>query len=319
MHSKIEGFETKVRNLAVTHREGLTEKIKLAILVGMLPEELQREAFRGVDEMEMSYAKTRDDIIAMVDRKLGAEKPVPMEIGNVGAGKGKKEFVEDLESPPGLEVDAIGEVSKCLRCGGIGHFARECGTLKGKGLDAKGFGKGDFGKGGFGKNSFGGGFGKGDFGKGFGKGKGDFGKGFGKGKGDFGKGFGKGKSSGIECYNCGKFGHKADTCWSPKKHVREVGFGESVEGDVEGEEGVKEFGCVESWGSVGSVWDFCSVESSGFGGFGFGGEEKFGRSRERSRPCRWSGHSRGGDEDDEDLEELQAVDDEEEEERRCRR
>lgn len=85
-----------------------------------------------------------------------------------------------MESPPGLEVDAIGEASKCLRCGGIGHYARECGTSKGKGLDAKGTGRADFGKNGFGKN----GFGKGDFGKGVGKG-------FGKGdvaKGDFGKG-----------------------------------------------------------------------------------------------------------------------------------
>ena len=62
-----------------------------------LQKELQREAFRGVDEMEMSYVKTRDDIIAMVDRKLGAEKPVPMEIGNVGAGRGKKESEGDLE------------------------------------------------------------------------------------------------------------------------------------------------------------------------------------------------------------------------------
>lgn len=37
----------------------------------------------------MSYMKTRDDVVAVVDRKLAMERPVPMEIGNVGAGGGK--------------------------------------------------------------------------------------------------------------------------------------------------------------------------------------------------------------------------------------
>ena len=37
VHSRVEGLETKLRNLSVTHGETLTDRIKLAILVGMLP------------------------------------------------------------------------------------------------------------------------------------------------------------------------------------------------------------------------------------------------------------------------------------------
>merc|ERR1712153_246895 len=109
----------------------------------------------------------------------------------------------------------------CYACGGMGHMARDCAWDKKK--------LGNPGKGGFSK-------GKGK-GKGYGKGYGGKGsKGYGKGKG------GKGGKD-IVCYNCGKTGHKADTCYSPKK-VQAV------------EEQTTEANAV----SIGGIWHMCVVE-----------------------------------------------------------
>jgi len=90
---------------------------------------------------------------------------------------------------------------RCNKCGGEGHWAREC--------PSKGDGKGKGGKG-----------------KGFGKGP-SFGKGLsvGKGKGKGVKGKGKGKSSGFQgdCWSCGKFGHSASNCRSTAAVWQEQG------------------------------------------------------------------------------------------------
>lgn len=40
----------KCRELVAVHGETLSEKNRLVAFVGMLPEDLQKEAFRGVDE-----------------------------------------------------------------------------------------------------------------------------------------------------------------------------------------------------------------------------------------------------------------------------
>ena len=133
------------------------------------------------------------------------------------------------------EINMMGKggLSQCRRCGGYGHFARECGTPMEKGDWSKGKGKG-----------------KGEVGKGFGQGfvkghweghKGSKGesKGFGKG-GDKGKGKGKGYQG--TCWVCGKIGHKAWEC--PGKGVSEVSLGEKEVSSVE-LGGVWMLGCVD--------------------------------------------------------------------------
>ena len=55
-----------------------------------------------------------------------------MEIGAIG-GEEDAWFESEEEE---LEVDAIGKGDgKCRRCGGKGHFARECSTSTGKGIE----------------------------------------------------------------------------------------------------------------------------------------------------------------------------------------
>jgi hypothetical protein len=93
---------------------------------------------------------------------------------------------EHHEEEETAEVDHVGEM--CRRCGGMGHYARECPTPKGKG---KGKGKG----------------GKGGGWPGHGEGKG---KGKGKGKG------GKGQFGGY-CWQCGQQGHRATECRQNKE------------------------------------------------------------------------------------------------------
>ena len=61
--------------------ESITDNIKLAILIGMLPKDYQDMAMHNVGLMlNMKYQAVRDCIINVATQTLALYKPTPMEI-----------------------------------------------------------------------------------------------------------------------------------------------------------------------------------------------------------------------------------------------
>jgi hypothetical protein len=192
----VEGLMKKYENMA---RDNLPEDLKVTVIIDLCHKELKDHLELSTKDME--YREVREEIMNYVERKReNYNGPKPMDIGFMDDG-GCQEHYGCEEHDQG--EDLLGAIGKgglvCHRCGGYGHFIRDCATPENKG---KGKGKGNFNT-----NA------KGDNGKGYGKGNtgfyGNF-KGFNKGVN--GKGFGKNGGKGPQCWKCGKFGHYQSEC-----------------------------------------------------------------------------------------------------------
>ena len=200
----VEEWELKQGKLKVEFGEEFSDNVKVAILTAMIPRDLQDMVFQmGHAGEELKFSAVRDKVMSVASHRAQMATPTPMDIGQVGELDEEHYYCEELG------VDAVGKAGSCHRCGGWGHFARECSTPQGgKGAKGKGKTKGDAPKG---------------WGKGGAKatGKGGF-----PGKGDIGtakgaKGGGKGLGYQGVCWHCGVVGHKAAEC-SNWQHVNEV-------------------------------------------------------------------------------------------------
>ena len=138
----IERWETKILALERDFNERLSERMKAGVLLNMMPGDLQNSLIQQADKLE-NFKMAKEKVVSIMEAK-NALHPDAMDIDNVNY-----ESYDNTDQDDGEEED-LGDVhidSMCNRCGGKGHFARNCGTPdpggkgkgKGKGKDGKGF------------------------------------------------------------------------------------------------------------------------------------------------------------------------------------
>ena len=112
--------------------------MKIAIMASMLPMELQDFVYQNV-EQNTGFGTMRERIGAWVSNRAAADEgSVAARVAEVD-GREREPYDVDEEC-----VDVVGAWTKCYKCEGWGHTAREC-PSKGKGKSdqrLKGKGKG---------------------------------------------------------------------------------------------------------------------------------------------------------------------------------
>ena len=134
IQNKIDKWESQVLALERDFSEKISSKMKAAIIISMLPGDLQDALIQQADKYE-EYKSAKEKIVSIVEAKLAMRSPDEMDVDTIGSGEPHAEW----ES-----LDAVGKGGiYCYRCGGQGHIAAKCATPdpgKGKGKGKTGFG-----------------------------------------------------------------------------------------------------------------------------------------------------------------------------------
>ena len=165
-----------VHALERDYNEGISDRMKIGVLIHMMPEDLQDHVLQHADRLQ-EYKLVKEKVVGLIDARARLKDPDAMNVGY--AGYHQEEEYEEYEP----EVCGMTEDMQCYRCGGYGHRANICATPATP--------------------------------KGKGKGKGQEKGGVLKGKGKGYKGAGKGgKGQGMPCMHCGKTGHTPAKSWT---------------------------------------------------------------------------------------------------------
>jgi hypothetical protein len=162
----IEMWDDKLVKLSTEYGERLSDKLKVAVLYGMLPKDLQE---RALDKCAINWDQTKESDATTILTKIKEEvknvaksrrdmiTPRPMEVDQVAADEEEQEYHEyDMNHEGDLEVNFVGKgggnynskgfkgkgkgKGACFTCGEHGHRAAECPKGQGKGMKGKGNG-----------------------------------------------------------------------------------------------------------------------------------------------------------------------------------
>ena len=82
-------WESRVAALKRRYQEDINDKIRLAILLGMLPQEYQDMIMQTsvLKEGKMKYEPARDHVLNLSTQRMQMSKPIPMDIGGLEGEK----------------------------------------------------------------------------------------------------------------------------------------------------------------------------------------------------------------------------------------
>ena len=123
-------WESMVAMLARDHKEVLSEKMQVALLVKILPNTLQERVNEHLDRL-VTYKDVHAKIVNLIQSSSKYSASDAMDCSGVD------EYYED--SYEEADVNALAR-DQCARCGGVGHYAKDCSTPSAKGK-SKGKGK----------------------------------------------------------------------------------------------------------------------------------------------------------------------------------
>ena len=111
--------------LARDHKEVLSDKIRIALLISILPNGLQERVMEHLDRL-LTYNDVHDKVVSLVQASPKYMNGDAMDC----SGLDREEYYG--EDGGEIDIDAISK-NLCARCDGFGHYAGECDTPMGKG------------------------------------------------------------------------------------------------------------------------------------------------------------------------------------------